>query len=178
MKNKIIIFITIGVILIFGIIFSKLYPFEEFKIDEANEQDEKVTITGTRPVAPYYCKTLGYEWKVITKASGDQYGICIFPDGSECSDWAFYAGTCGQKWTYCKQKGYDLKIKDDGKDPFSPRAYSVCVDKNTGEEIGSVFGLMNMSEALGFGRALPKSDLQYEIEKMGVGEIKEQIGKY
>ncbi|MEM1535924.1 MAG: DUF333 domain-containing protein [Candidatus Pacearchaeota archaeon] len=23
-----------------------------------------------------------------------QYGVCIFPDGSECEEWAYYKGNC------------------------------------------------------------------------------------
>ncbi|MBU1866793.1 MAG: DUF333 domain-containing protein, partial [Actinobacteria bacterium] len=25
---------------------------------------------------------------------GGTYGVCVFPDGSECDEWAFFRGEC------------------------------------------------------------------------------------
>jgi hypothetical protein len=35
----------------------------------------------------------GYKLELRTDASGTA-GYCIFPDGSECEEWAFYRGEC------------------------------------------------------------------------------------
>jgi hypothetical protein len=32
--------------------------------------------------------------EIRTDQEGSQYGVCIFPDGSECEEWAFYRGEC------------------------------------------------------------------------------------
>ena len=32
--------------------------------------------------------------EIRTDADGGQYGVCIFADGSECDEWAFYRGEC------------------------------------------------------------------------------------
>ena len=29
--------------------------------------------------------------------TGAQYGICRFPSGKECEEWAFYRGSCSKK---------------------------------------------------------------------------------
>lgn len=111
-----------------------------------------------------YCTKLGYEWKVITRSSGGQYGICKFLDGSECGDWAFYKGECGQKWSYCKQNGYDLITKRGNEDPFTPGAYSVCINKTTGEEVGAIFNLLGMTVPSGVPAYVPVAPNCAKIE--------------
>lgn len=38
-----------------------------------------------------YCSELGYEYVIRTDEYGSQYGACVFPDGSECSAWAYFS---------------------------------------------------------------------------------------
>lgn len=40
--------------------------------------------------AAVYCGEQGYEYEIRTLPDGSQYGVCIFPDGSECSAWHYY----------------------------------------------------------------------------------------
>jgi putative hemolysin len=44
--------------------------------------------------AAVYCEEQGGRVEIRTAAGGGQYGICIFPDGSECDDWALYRDEC------------------------------------------------------------------------------------
>ncbi len=44
--------------------------------------------------ASAYCEQQGYKNEIRTAADGSQSGICIFPDGSECDEWAYYRGEC------------------------------------------------------------------------------------
>lgn len=41
------------------------------------------------------CQGKGYTLEIRTAEDGSQMGVCIFPDGSECDEWAFYRGECG-----------------------------------------------------------------------------------
>ncbi len=43
--------------------------------------------------ASKYCVDQGYKLEIRDEAGG-QVGYCIFPDGSECEEWAFYRGEC------------------------------------------------------------------------------------
>ncbi|MGD8399188.1 MAG: DUF333 domain-containing protein [Anaerolineae bacterium] len=43
--------------------------------------------------ASLYCVEQGFELEIRTEAEG-QVGYCIFPDGTECEEWAFYRGEC------------------------------------------------------------------------------------
>ncbi len=44
--------------------------------------------------ASVYCEQNGYELEIRTAADGSQSGVCIFPDGSTCDEWAYYRGEC------------------------------------------------------------------------------------
>ena len=44
--------------------------------------------------ASAYCEEQGGRIEIRTTADGDQYGVCILPDGSECEEWAFYRNEC------------------------------------------------------------------------------------
>jgi putative hemolysin len=61
--------------------------------------------------ASVYCEGLGYTLDLRTDDSGS-YGVCIFPDGSECDEWDFLAGRCGQEYSYCEQHGFILEAEE------------------------------------------------------------------
>lgn len=44
--------------------------------------------------ASVYCEQQGNKLEIRTAADGSQIGVCIFPDGSECEEWAYYRGEC------------------------------------------------------------------------------------
>jgi Tol biopolymer transport system component/putative hemolysin len=43
--------------------------------------------------ASKFCEDKGYQVAIRDEAGG-QVGYCIFPDGTECEEWAFYRGEC------------------------------------------------------------------------------------
>ncbi len=44
--------------------------------------------------ASAFCEQQGYQSEIRTAADGSQSGVCIFPDGSECDEWAYFRGEC------------------------------------------------------------------------------------
>lgn len=44
--------------------------------------------------ASVFCEEKGGQVEIRTSADGSQSGACIFPDGSECDEWAYYRGEC------------------------------------------------------------------------------------
>ena len=62
--------------------------------------------------ASVYCQGLGFEEETRENGYG-QYGVCIFPDGTECDTWDFLAGRCGVKHSYCVRKGFKLQASKD-----------------------------------------------------------------
>jgi putative hemolysin len=148
-KQKKIIVSIVAVILITGIVLIGFYVNKNMNNPSENNETNEINNTNTEIPDPagFICNELGYKIQVVTDKEGGQRGVCIFPDKTECGEWAFYAGLCGQNWSYCEQNGYDLITKNDGNDSYSP-VYSVCIDKNTKIEIGSVSKLMNLGERL------------------------------
>jgi putative hemolysin len=76
--------------------------------------------------ASQHCEDLGYKLEIRDEGGG-QVGYCIFPDGSECEEWAFYRGDCRPADTtfdsplglpnpasqHCVDLGYKLEIRDE-----------------------------------------------------------------
>ena len=44
--------------------------------------------------ASVYCEEQGHRLEMRSDDEGSQVGVCIFPDSSECEEWAFYRGEC------------------------------------------------------------------------------------
>ena len=45
--------------------------------------------------ASVYCKQQGNKLEIRTAADGSQSGVCVFPDGSTCDEWAYFRKECG-----------------------------------------------------------------------------------
>ena len=45
--------------------------------------------------ASVLCEQHGNQLEIVTAADGSQTGVCIFPDGSTCDEWAYFRGECG-----------------------------------------------------------------------------------
>jgi putative hemolysin len=44
--------------------------------------------------ASVYCESNGGKVEMRTEADGGQFGVCLFPDGSQCDEWAYFRGEC------------------------------------------------------------------------------------
>ena len=44
--------------------------------------------------ASAYCREQGNRSEIRTATDGSQSGVCVFPAGSECDDWAYFRGEC------------------------------------------------------------------------------------
>ena len=45
--------------------------------------------------ASVYCEQNGNKLEILTADDGNQSGVCVFPDGSTCDEWAYLRGECG-----------------------------------------------------------------------------------
>jgi putative hemolysin len=51
-------------------------------------------VIGMANPASVFCEENGGTLEIRTQKDGGQYGVCIFEDGSECDEWAFYQEHC------------------------------------------------------------------------------------
>lgn len=59
------------------------------------------------------CVRQGGKLEIYKSRSGGEYALCVFPDGSQCEEWALYRGECsiegvksGKQTTYLNPFGY------------------------------------------------------------------------
>jgi len=59
--------------------------------------DSAATVTpqaGIPNPASVFCTENGNQSEIRTAADGSQTGVCIFPDGHTCDEWAYFRGEC------------------------------------------------------------------------------------
>ena len=64
--------------------------------------------------ASIHCEQQGYRIEIRTADDGSQTGYCIFPDGSECDEWAYYRGECGPSSERIAESSPTNEIASDG----------------------------------------------------------------
>jgi putative hemolysin len=64
--------------------------------------------------ASVYCSEQGYKSEIRTDSSGGQAGYCVFDDTTECDEWAFFRGECGQDKSFCAKNGGQIQKGDSG----------------------------------------------------------------
>jgi putative hemolysin len=75
-------------------------------LDDQNDGQLEPSLNMANPAA-VYCEGLGYTLELRESETGAN-AACIYPDGSECSEWDFLAGRCGNEFSYCSQQGYEI----------------------------------------------------------------------
>lgn len=63
--------------------------------------------------ASVYCAQSGYKSEPRTKLKGNQYRACVFPDGRECEEWAFFRSECGAEYGKISEPGQDTSCITD-----------------------------------------------------------------
>jgi putative hemolysin len=73
--------------------------------------------------ASVFCEEKGGRVEIRTAADGSQQGFCLFTDGTECDEWAFYRGECepgkgaggsqiaNPASVFCEEKGGKVEIR-------------------------------------------------------------------
>lgn len=67
--------------------------FESFPAEPTPENDTFESPVGLPNPASVHCEEQGYTIEMREEAGGTA-GYCIFPNGSECEEWAYFRGEC------------------------------------------------------------------------------------
>src|SRR3990170_1078067 len=55
---------------------------------------EAASQAGLPNPASVFCEANGGTLELRTGPGGGQIGVCVFPDGGECEEWAYFRGEC------------------------------------------------------------------------------------
>jgi putative hemolysin len=101
-----------------GCIHAEIQPNQNVKTEIPSSQSNMNTLPNP---ASAYCEQQGYQLEIRIADDGSQSGFCIFSDGSECDEWAYYRGECtptpgssnlpNPASVYCEQQGFKLEIR-------------------------------------------------------------------
>ena len=88
--------------------------------------------------ASVYCTQNGNKLEIRTAADGSQSGICIFPDGSSCDEWAYFRGECGPAAQTSPTPAMTAEATTEGSGGYMP--------PGTSEEIADWRGVIRSTE--------------------------------
>jgi putative hemolysin len=78
----------------FTIIWMALSACTAFQVQTLETTGTDIPQANMPNPASVYCTQQGNKLEIRTAADGGQSGICVFPDGSICDEWAYYQGEC------------------------------------------------------------------------------------
>jgi putative hemolysin len=81
-------------ILTFTIILMALTACTSFRVQTSESAATEILPNMPNP-ASVYCEQNGNTLEIHTAADGSQSGVCVFPDGNTCDEWAYVRGECG-----------------------------------------------------------------------------------
>lgn len=79
----------------FTVILIVLTACTRFQVQTLETTGTDILEAGIPNPASVYCEQEGNTLEIRTAADGSQSGVCVFPDGSTCDEWAYYRGGCG-----------------------------------------------------------------------------------
>jgi len=79
----------------FVIILMALTACSAFQVQTLELTGTDMPQAGMPNPASVYCTQNGNKSEIHTAADGGQSGLCIFPDGNICDEWAYFRGECG-----------------------------------------------------------------------------------
>jgi putative hemolysin len=96
--------------------------------------------------ASVYCTQEGNTLEIRTSADGSQNGICIFPDGSTCDEWAYYRGECGPATQKSPTPAMAIQATNEASSAPEEQASGGYMPPGTTEEIVGWWGVIKSTE--------------------------------
>lgn len=123
------------------------------------------TQAGLPNPASVYCEQNGNKLEIVTAADGSQSGICVFPDGSSCDEWAYYRGECGPavQINLTPATTVEATTEASGGGSTEEQASGGYMPPGTTEEIADWWGVIKSTE--------PGSQYDDYFERQDLGQI-------
>lgn len=103
--------------------------------------------------ASVFCEQNGNRLEIRTADDGSQSGVCVFPDGNACEEWAYYRGECGLPTPAVTVES----TPDPGNNPGS------FVEPGTAEEITNWWGVIKSTD--------PGAQYDDYFERQDIGQV-------
>jgi putative hemolysin len=124
--------------------------------------------------ASVYCKEQGNKHEIRMATDGSQNGICVFPDGSECDEWAYFRGECGPAAQKSPTSAMTAEATTDASGGYMPPGTSEeiadwwGVIKNTqpGAQYDDYFERQDLGQIINFGIDSMDPAVQAQIEAL------------
>lgn len=93
------------------------------------------------------CEQNGNKLEIRTAVDGSQSGICVFPDGSTCEEWAYFRGECGPEVQNSPTPATEVEssIKEGG-GTVENNASGGYMPPGTAEEFSDWWGIIKSTE--------------------------------
>jgi putative hemolysin len=79
----------------FTIILMALTAFTTLQVQTLETTGTDIPQVNMPNPASVHCMQNGNKLEIQTASDGSQNGVCVFPDGSTCEEWAYFRGECG-----------------------------------------------------------------------------------
>lgn len=110
--------------------------------------------------ASVHCREMGNTLDIRTQADGSQKGVCVFPDGTECDEWAFFRGECGLA----------TPAVEESPTPDSAKAvndwWGVIKKTDAGAQFDDYFERQDLGQATAFGLDSRDPAVEAQIESL------------
>jgi putative hemolysin len=106
--------------------------------------------------ASVFCEQNGNKLEIQTASDGNQSGVCVFPDGSTCDEWAYYRGKC----SFSAQKNLTPTISAEATIANASGGY---MPPDTKEAISDWWGVIKSTE--------PGTQYDDYFERQDLGQI-------
>jgi putative hemolysin len=79
----------------FTIVLMALTACTSFRVQTSDSAGTEIPQANMPNPASLFCEQNGNTLEIRTAEDGSQAGVCVFPDGSTCDEWAYFRGECG-----------------------------------------------------------------------------------
>lgn len=125
--------------------------------------------------ASVFCEQNGNKLEIHTAADGSQFGVCVFPDGNTCDEWAYFRGECGQAATITPKPVATVEATADASGGYMPPGTSepitnwwgVIKSTDSGAQYDDYFERQDLGlEYINFGIDSMNADVKVQIEAL------------